>query len=537
MTQGGGLLQLVAIGKQDVFLTGNPSVTWFKHVYRRYTNFAIESQQMYIQGTPNFGQKITCLVPRNGDLLSSVFLKVTLPKLVYTSASAAITKSAVAGYVNSPGHTLIQEISIQIGEQEIDKQTGQYMEIWSSLTVDASQQAGFQEMIGQKPGYPLIDTRNNAFDLSGYNYYDAGLGKTVTLPKWQFSREAGNLNIDISGMAVSGGLISPNPAGSYTPGGGNTVYPRQYDEPIIGPQVLYIPLRFWFNKNPGLALPLLAMQYHPVRINITLAPLQDMFYSKTLYDNENSTSTTPQCNAGLTVEAASPLGLELWGDYVYLDVPERRRFVSAPLEYLIEQVQYTPPLAIPANSRNATLKLDFNHPIKEFIWVFQRNVMQSRHEYFNWSSLGFYEIEKKAQWAYAAGGTQQQMDARVAATQPPNRTDLFVAAKFQLDGQDRFDARDPKYFRLVQPYQRHTTIPSDRYIYVYSFALRPEDDQPSGTLNASRIDNLVLQVDLQESGTIYNTSATFGDMSAYVYARNYNVLRVIDGYAGLLFSV
>jgi hypothetical protein len=530
MTQGGGLLQLVAIGKQDVFLTGNPSVTWFKHVYRRYTNFAIESQQMYIQGTPNFGQKITCLVPRNGDLLGAVYLKVTLPKLLYTQNSIAAAKSTVAGYVNSPGHTLIQEISVQIGEQEIDKQTGQYMEIWSALTVDASQQAGFQEMVGQKPGYPLIDTGNNVFDLSG---------KNMTLPKWKYSRQGGNLNVDISGITVGAGgtTISPNPSGAYTPGGTNTIYPRQYDEPIIGPQVLYIPLRFWFNKNPGLAMPLLAMQYHPVRINITLAPLQDMWYNKSLYDSENSSSTTPQCNAGLTVEAASPLGLELWGDYVYLDVPERRRFVSAPLEYLIEQVQYTPPLAIPANSRNATLKLDFNHPIKEFIWVFQRNVMQSRHEYFNWSSLGFYEIEKKAQWAYDAGGGASAIAARIAATEPPNRTDLFIAAKFQLDGQDRFDARDPKYFRLVQPYQRHTTIPSDRYIYVYSFALRPEEEQPSGTLNASRIDNLVLQVDLQEPASTYCTSAIFGDMSAYVYARNYNVLRVIDGYAGLLFSV
>ena len=528
MTQGGGLLQLVAIGKQDVFLTGNPSVTWFKHVYRRHTNFAIESQQMYIQGTPNFGQKITCLVPRNGDLLGDVFLKITLPKLYYTPSSFSPARSnVVAGYINSPGHYLIQEISVQIGEQEIDKQTGQYMEIWSALTVDASQQAGFQQMVGQKPGYPLLDTGNNVFDLSGNN---------PTLPKWKFSRETGNLNVDISGITVSGSAIAPNPSGSYTPGGTNTIYPRAYDEPIIGPQVLYIPLRFWFNKNPGLALPLLAMQYHPVRINITLAPLQDMFYSKNLYDVEN-TSGTPQCNAGLSVEAASPIGLELWGDYIYLDTPERRRFVSAPLEYLIEQVQYTPPLAIPANSRNATLKLDFNHPIKEFFWVFQRNVMQSRHEYFNWSSLGFYEIEKKAQWAYAAGGTTAQKDARVAATQPPNRTDLMIAAKFQLDGQDRFDARDPIYFRLVQPFQRHTTIPSDRYIYVYSLALRPEEEQPSGTLNASRIDNLVLQIDLQEPASTYCTSAIFGDMTAYVYARNYNVLRVIDGYAGLVFSV
>lgn len=508
MTQGGGLLQLVATGKQDVFLTGNPSVSWFKFVYRRYTNFAIESQRMYFDGNANFGQKISCLVPRNGDLLGPIFLQVTLPQLTIAQTNQVI------GYVNSPGHALIQEIDVQIGEQQIDKQTGQWMEIWSALTVDASQRVGFNEMIGAKPGYPLIDYENNAFDLSGAN---------VTAPKWIFSREAGTLNVDISGVRVVGGKVSPGPntGVGYTAGDNNYIYPNQYDEPIMGPLTLYIPLRFWFNKNPGMYLPLLAMQYHPVRINITLAPLQSMFYSKQFYLQENPTAN-PAVNNGLSVVANGEFGLQLWGDYVYLDVPERRRFVSSSLEYLIEQVQYTPPLAIPANSRTATLSMNFNHPIKEFIWVFQRNIMQQRHEYFNWSSLGFYEI---------------QMNQVNGLAEPRNRTDLFVNARLQLDGQDRFDARDPKYFRLVQPYQRHTNIPSDRYINVYSLALRPEELQPSGTLNASRIDNLILQVGLQAPNANYNTSAAFGDMSAYIYATNYNILRVIDGYAGLLFSV
>jgi hypothetical protein len=510
MTQGGGLLQLVAQGKQDVFLTGNPSVTWFKFVYRRYTNFSIESQRMYFDGSPNFGQKLSCLVPRNGDLLGPIFLKVTLPQLVYKGTNQPV------GYVNSPGHAMIQEISVQIGEQIIDKQTGQWMEIWSSLTVDASQRLGFEQMVGQRPGYPFIDISHNAFDVSGAR---------PTLPPVTFSRENGNSMYDPTGVRVtaSGAFhINPDLTDEYVPEFPYTgAFPRAFDDPIIGPQTLYIPLRFWFNQNPGLYLPLLAMQYHPIRINVTLAPLQDMFYASALYNPEKPGA--PQvCNAGLSVETVGNLNLELWGDYVFLDVPERRRFVSSPLEYLIEQVQYTPPLAIPRNSRTATLKMDFNHPIKEFIWVMQRNIMQNRHEYFNWSSLGFYEIWKNAQ---------------MGLTAPPKRQDLMINAKLQLDGQDRFDTRDSKFFRLVQPYQRHTTIPSDRYIYVYSIALRPEDQQPSGTLNASRIDNLVLQLGLQDPDTGFNTSTTFGDMSAYIYATNYNILRVIDGYAGLLFAV
>lgn len=518
MTQGGGLLQLVAQGKQDVFLTGNPQVTWFKFVYRRYTNFAIESQRMYFDGNPNFGQKISCLVPRNGDMLGPIFLKVTLPQLYYVGSGKPV------GYVNSPGHALIQEISVQVGEQEIDKQTGQWMEIWSQLTVDASQRAGFQQMTGQRPGYPFIDISNCAPDVSGAN---------PAVPNYVFSRENGNPLVDVSGVAVTTGgptsYIDPNTATTQVPqpGGDPTAtpatafpFPRNYDDPIMGPQTLYIPLRFWFNKNPGLYLPLLAMQYHPVRINVTLAPLQNMFYASALYNTEKPGA--PQtCNAGLSVQPAQ-IGLELWGDYVFLDVPERRRFVSTPLEYLIEQIQYTPPLAIPANSRYATLKMDFNHPIKEFIWVLQRNLMVERHEYFNFSSLGNYEI---------------MMNRINGLAPPPKRQDLLVDGKLQLDGQDRFDARDPIFFRLVQPYQRHTTIPSDNYIYVYSIALRPEDLQPSGTLNASRIDSMVWQLNFQNAVTGINTSQQFGDMTAYIYATNYNVFRVIDGYAGLLFSV
>jgi len=505
MTQGGGLLQLVAQGKQDVFLTGNPSVTWFKFVYNRYTNFAIESQQMYFDGSPNFGQKISCLVPRNGDLLGSIFMKLTLPQLYLTPSSfnPPTANPVPVGYVNSPGHALIKEISIQIGEQEIDKQTGQWMEIWSSLTTDASQKDGFQQMIQQKSGYPRIDFGNNAPDLSG---------NTQTVPKAIFSRDAGNVNVDVSGITI---LFQGIPAILPT-----SMYPKQYDEPIMGPITLYIPLQFWFNKNPGLYLPLLAMQYHPVRINVTLAPVQDMFYTKQLYSSEGGNTCGP---LSVNTTTNSQLGIELWGDYIFLDTNERRRFVSSTLEYLIEQVQYTPPVAIPSNSKNATIPLQFNHPIKEFLWVLQRNVSVSRHEYFNWSSLGFYEID---------------MAAVNGLPEPPNRTDLMTSANIQLDGQDRFNARDPLYFRLVQPYQRHTSVPSDRYIYVYSIALRPEEQQPSGTLNASRIDNLVLQLGISNGGICsHGSSSGFGDMSAYVYARNYNVLRVINGYAGLLFSV
>lgn len=412
----GGLLQLVALGKQDVFLTGNPQMTWFKMVYRRYTNFAIESQAMYFDGTADFGKRITCLVPRRGDLLSQVILEVTLPALTLTTGEAV-------SYVNSIGHALIQEITLEVGEQEIDRQNGEWMEIWSNYTTTTDKQTGFYNMIGKVDGY------------------------------------------------------SP--------------------PTLFGPLKLYIPLRFWFCKNPGMALPLIALQYHPVRINLTMRPLSKLFFTQNL--------TTPECTR-LEVKPVSIESMMLWGDYIYLDVEERRRFVSNTHEYLIEQTQYTSQIPIAPGATTSSLRIEFNHPIRELFWYIQRDDMLRYHEYFNYSSLGTYEIG--------------------------NRQDMLQDAVLQLDGFDRFQLRDAGYFRLVQPWQYHTVIPEDFFVYSYSFALRPEDAQPTGSMNASRMDSIVLQISLNPASV-----NAVGTLHSRIYATNHNVFRVADGFGGVLFTV
>lgn len=408
------------MGKQDVFLTGNPQISFYKMVYRRFTNFSAESCRMYFDGTPNFGQRITCLIPRFGDLLGTIFLDLQLPALTLAADNSPVS------YVNSPGHALIEEITFEIGEQEIDKQTGEFMELWTQLVTPAGQ----------------VDALNNMI----------ARGNTYTAPQ------------------------------------------------LFGSQNLLIPLQFWFCRNPGNYLPLLALQYHPLRINIKLRPLQDMVYTG---------NTADKCAPGI-VNPASITSLTMWGDYINLDTEERRRFVSAAHEYLIDQVQYTPKIAIPAANITANIKMDFNHPIRELIWVVQRNQMIDLREYFNYSSLAITDVSLSP------------------------RTDNIVSAKIQLDGQDRFERRTAPYFRLVQPYQRHTTTPVLSFIYVYSFALRPEDAQPSGSVNASRIDSFNLLFDMCDTQC---TDPPRGNATATVYAVNHNILRVIDGFGGLLFKV
>jgi hypothetical protein len=205
----------------------------------------------------------------------------------------------------------------------------------------------------------------------------------------------------------------------------------------------YVPLEFWFCRNIGLALPLIALQYHEVKINI-------------------------EFESGVTVNDA-----ELWADYIFLDTDERRRFAQLSHEYLIEQVQFTGSETVSSNS-NLSAKLSFNHPVKELIWEGQGNT-----------------------------GT----------------------AKLMLNGNDRFAEREAKYFTHVQPYQHHTNIPDlSCNISVYSFALKPEEHQPSGTLNMSRIDTAQLQLKGAEPGNLD------------IYAHSYNVLRILSGMGGLAYS-
>ena len=447
MPAGGGLLQLVATGKQDTFLTGNPQISFFKMVYRRHTQFAVESQPMYFDGTPNFGQRITCLIPRRGDLLGRVYLDVTLPQIKDTSGN-------VLSYTNSIGHALIQEITFEVGEQEIDKQTGEWMEVWTQLTTPAGQRDALNEMIGR------IEPFNPPNIIPG---------------------------------AQSAGIR------------------------------LLIPLQFYFCNNPGLYIPLIALQYSPIRINITLRPLQQLFWVPPPNDQSN---WMPACS--VKVDCTSQIvNMMLWGDYVFLDVEERRLFVSNSHEYIIEQVQYTPPYSLTAQQNTANISVEFNHPMKEFIFMAQRDAMMNRNEWFNYSNLAIDEPTPALVIPY------------LNSNAPAGRMDLIATAKLQLDGYDRFMERTAQYFRLEQPYDHHTTTPVNSFIYNYCFALRPEDVQPTGTMNASRIDSIVWQIQMNPvlSNPLMPSYEQRGNCRIVVYGHNYNVFRVINGFGGLLFTV
>jgi len=432
-------MQLVAYGAQDIYLTGNPQITFFKVVYRRHTNFAVESIEQTFNGTADFNKRVTATISRNGDLIQQMYLEVTLP---------VTTGSTDGKWTYGVGNALISQAEIEIGGQLIDRQYGDWMNIWTELTIPSGKRDGYDNMVG------------NALVASK----------------------------DQSGVLVTTSTIR-----------------------------LYVPLQFWFNRNPGLALPLIALQYHEVKLNLTTRPLSELLMTYT---------NTP----------VGTLGCKLYVDYVYLDTDERRRFAQVSHEYLIEQVQFTGTETIASGSSNKNVTLNFNHPVKELIWIHTAAARATAYAsttygsgcWFNYSGI----VPTAASPSAAAGG------------------DSFQTALLQLNGHDRFSVRYADYFRKVQNYEHHTRVPRvggdlagtqadnvqqslRQYIYSYSFALSPEEHQPSGTCNFSRIDNAVLQLTYDKTiQTVLDTSS----FNLNIYAVNYNVLRIMSGMGGLAYS-
>jgi hypothetical protein len=428
---GGGLLQLVAYGAQDVYLTGNPQITFFKVVYRRHTNFAIEAIEQTPTGSNSLGSRVSFQITRNGDLIHRVYFYG-----VITATGGTAGTSPVA-LVPNFGHKLLKTIELEIGGQRIDKHYSEWLYIWNELSLPIGKRNGYNAMVGANP-------RN------------------------------------ISTKLISG---------------------QEYE--------LYVPLEFWFCRNVGLALPLIALQYHEVKINIEYeneAGMKDTSVKNYTYEEETtgtpgsyvSNSTFANNNVALRLDKAT-----LWVDYIFLDTDERRRFAQLSHEYLIEQLQFTGADSITSSGDSMkSIRMNFNHPCKELVWTIKNT---SADVYWN---------------NYSTAGDTRANNDHLDSTNP------VTSAKIMLNGNDRFATRKGEYFSLVQPYQHHENTPDKFHqgINVYSFALKPEEHQPSGTLNMSRIDTAVLSLSSSMSGVIS------------IYAVNYNVLRILSGMGGLAYS-
>jgi hypothetical protein len=580
----GGTIQLIAYGAQDVYLTSEPQITFFKMVYRRYTHFSIETFENVFFNNPNFGEKGRILINKNGDLMTHMFLKI-----IINSVDPGNSKFA---WTNRLGYAIINSIDIEIGGVKIDKHYGTWLNIWYELSKNGYHDRGHDILIGDVP--ELTELNNN---------------------------------------------IKPE----YT---------------------LYIPLQFWFNKLSGLAIPVVALQYHDTYINIQYSKVNNLFVSDCNYLGINN----------LTIQQSS-----LLIDYIYLDTIERKRLVSLSHEYLVDQLQFTG--IEPIDNEYIRYELDFNRPLKELIWIIRdakfmtsRQYMYYTHDKNKWNNIieqfalniannsivvkeihvvdniivsvdpkynlwiildndvdntgtpapvglnefiihnyiittpkpadfnplifnppvnyrvminpnsvliGEYNISSKifinvivdehGNFNSVIGSSiieyheltikdisfelnkytfdldQQIYDEPICVNQF-NNYGMYLDgtgnpceyAKLMYNERDRFDKRERCFYELLQPYMHHNSIPNS--INVYSFAIRPEEYQPSGTSNISAIDNVIFHIWLGDpiTSSKYDNSPKMSPIDLesefYMFSTNYNIFRISNGLGGLSYT-
>lgn len=586
---GGGLMQLVAYGAQDVYLTGHPEITFFKVVYRRHTNFSMECSEVTMNGNADFGRKVNATITRSGDLLMQLYLRVVLKEISDENFTGRFA------WVRRLGHALIDSVEISIGGAQIDKHYGTWMDIWYELSHDKNHERGYEKMIGDVPELTSLSTKN------------------------------------------SNGLIKPE-------------------------ATLFIPLQFWFCRNPGLALPIIALQYHEIRIEMAFQRKSELGVYTADFPNSDAYATMGMADANLLV------------NYVYLDAEERRKFSQVGHEYLIEQLQFTGAMNIPNSAGSAInhgIDLKYNHPTKELIWALKNGNYTTGKSFLaythksDWTEAlddaaanlanGMFYIGAVAPVnaphviaidaedgsvntstintlahklnyitevinnctdpapapviadaelhmiqdvfyinQYNLADTIDDVSITVTAT-GPNATPTFTITKVQvlthtmsvrdisipvdawtdirvsavddlivrqhcnygtlidgtinpvtrgsilLNGHERFDAREGDYFNYVQPYEHHTRTPADG-INVYSFAITPENHQPSGSANLSRIDSVQLKLTYADKTLATapkyapSLNAFNSETQLFVYDRNNNVLRIMSGMGGVAYS-
>ena len=473
----GGVAQLIAFGAADQYIMGNPDFSYFRMVYRKHTNFSMEGIGLSFNNKPMLDYETsgtyTCNIGRNADMVKDIYLTFVLPS-IYSNDTHRFQ------WIKNIGNYIIKRTWVSVDNQVIDMQYGEWMDVWNELTMDASKRLTYDRMIG--------------------NVYE------FTSPR------------ALADYAI---ITNNNLTYSYYPVGTD-------DAPSIPSRRFYIPLKFWFTKNSSVALPLIALQYQTVVLNIEFRPIRELYqvFDRTLaryvsptyfmqrhyaYDDPlvvedtvykgdvrigrflvppSQTGTSRVIDINATVEA----------NYVYLDTPERTLLASqTQIDYLVEQVYQSFNDGI---VKNRVLDLVLHNPCKEMVWITRRSDVINYNDWNNYSNRHPYDY---------------------------NYPTLYNA-KIMFNGLDRIEYKSNAYFNLIQPYQHHTNSPTEG-VYVYSFALYPEKSAPSGSCNMSMIQNVQMAVTMNdmEPGYDYEYELT-------LYTLSYNIFRIMSGTGAMVFA-
>jgi hypothetical protein len=505
---GGGLFQLVIYGIEDLVLTHNPEVTFFKSVYKRYTNFTREAIPHKFLGEVDFGRRCSLVISRNGDLINECYLELTLPKihydsnyidpLLYNRLNTHDNNINIYSWVKYIGYKIIKTIDIEIGSQIIDKHYSDWLYIWSELTCPVEKKKGLDRMVGNIP--------------KNYDFNE-------------------HIGVDIE------------------------------------PYTCYIPLQFWFCKSPNLALPIIALKNNEVKINVEFEQLENcLLKAKLDFGRYNLKTTMYQTSSNILgvdyLTNRLPLKALLYIDFIFLDKKEREMFVNKNHEYCIEQLQFITENKFFGDM--SSVPLNFNHPIKELIWCFQYEKNILLKNFFNYTNSTVIKslIIDDIVTLNDINDSYNILNSNEPITN--NQSLVYSKYKFEdiqntidniehnginpvntvkliLNGNDRISEQTGGYTNYIQQYNHHSNI-SINGINCYNFALYPENIQPSGTFNFSMLDETTLENSLNSyyfndlSGLNNILNIETGNGTIIIAAINYNILKITNGFGGILFS-
>ena len=511
------------------YLEINPQISFFKIVYRKYSRFAIENKEIneFTRNVLNYDSNITinCNIPRNGDLLKNIYFTFELPHIYsgsYTNNN--ITENYEFQWIKNIGTNIFKYVSLKIGQQEISRLYYDYINIWKELTLNDSNKEIYNRNIGHIK--EIYDPKNSAGNNGNY----PNITKFDTISeqsnKWNnhYSKIISNSSIDIN----------------YN----NTI-------PSIIGRKIRVPLPFWFCENTGLALPLIAMQYSILNIEIELRAFRDLY---TIIDvnSGNINSFGKRIKPGISDEYQKiqqftnkeykmNINPKLECEYIFLDEEERTRFSQYQHEYLITQPILTEEggtKILQGIEETKTKLIPANNPVKYITWVIKRDDVHKINDYNNYSNwviedippyshqysyeTMYYNLDESKDMFYNINSDNSKFKLENL------KRNVLTNVRIELDGTNRID-KIAEYFERQQINEYFKTNCKEG-IYVYSFSINPTEYQPSGCINLMNVNkgSIHFKKDI--------TQITEYNYIAYIYIITYNILFITSGNAGIKFS-
>lgn len=524
----GGLMQLVGVGAQNELVNGNPSMTHFRSVYRRHTNFAMEQIRMpftasNLEFSTTGTRTISCRIDRYAQLLHDSYLIITLPDiwspLKYLNGAVAPTgydaRTNSIGYefqwIPNIGYNLIDHVNLTMNGQVIQSLRGEWLKMYSYMTHDANKRKTVDQMVGN---VPQIYDPAHAYDRNGqYPHAIAPTALPTTAPQ------------------------------------------TRVPEPSIRSRQLVIPLHFWFCENPGLALPLVSLQNSEVYIEVTLRQLSDLY---TVVDTDPTSTTYGKrvrpVNYPLSLFLSPPLSTGLpsnstittWfpdpyieGNFIYLTEMEMNQLARADQTFLVKTVKYVNKEG--QFGGNTDLEIPMFNLVTRIVFSSQRSdriLLNDWDNYTNWTTVNrapWSAISTDVDTGLYSSGQQQ-----VTSVYP---RDSMTDGVILFDGKERIQPKPLPFFSLLQMY-RHTTgettgLPG---VYMYSFALENTSYQPSGAANGSMFNKIILRLTLQQPLPLSftpTTSSTVCVLTSTLFSPNPTIIpaanvNLIDAQTGKL---